>query len=641
MINTIKLQALIYRSLLRTSLIPLLVIELLLLTLYFGINTYIAEKNRLTLISEVKLSLSEITLNEAKRVDLLLQEISRSTRILQIDHQNFFISDRCFSPNGDPAFTTHANGAFYKTNSEGASLYYSGSTEIGSSQYRKAFCSESLDLLLKAIVDTNPSITQAYINTEDGMNRIYPFIDDAPLQYGANVEMANYNFYYEADGDNNPERDSVWTEVYLDPAGQGWMLSNLVPIYNGDVLEGVTGVDVTVESFIETILNHNFPWESASLIIDRNGMILAMQDSAEQLFGLSELTNHKYISNVNNTVTKPKLYKFENQKYLPSEKVNLLLNQNTSLEIDINGSEYLIDSKVIYQTGWQIITLIPTNAFLSPIENLKKLSFKLGTLTIATMVIFYIFFFIYLNWKSKCLSVEISHPIEALIYTTNQLGSRWTMGSTTNSRIEEIQKLNINFDKLLIKLKIRTERLVRSALDAQAQKDKEELLRKLAETDSLTKVANRLKLDKVLLEKHQEAARCTGKSYGILLIDIDYFKRVNDVFGHLSGDKVLEEIAQIITSTMREEDSVGRWGGEEFLVICTTIDKEALLDLAERLRMTIAAHHFVINSAVTISIGAATYSSRDSVESILHRADKALYQAKGNGRNAVVYYSTV
>ena len=122
-------------------------------------------------------------------------------------------------------------------------------------------------------------------------------------------------------------------------------------------------------------------------------MILAMQDSAEQLFGLSELTNHKYISNVNNTVTKPKLYKFENQKYLPSEKVNLLLNQNTSLEIDINGSEYLIDSKVIYQTGWQIITLIPTNAFLSPIENLKKLSFKLGTLTIATMVIFYIFFF--------------------------------------------------------------------------------------------------------------------------------------------------------------------------------------------------------------------------------------------------------
>lgn len=632
--NSIKLQSLVYRNFLRSSLIPLLVIELLLLVLYFGINLYISDQNRTTLISEVKQSLSELTANEALRVNQHLNEVTRSTRMMQLDHELFFNSKRCFLPNGEPKFGTHSNGAFYKINPVGASVYYSSSTNIGKRESSKAICSESLDPLLKAIVDTNPAITQAYLNTWDDMNRLYPFMPDAPGQYGPVLEMESFNFYYEADQRHNPSRGNVWTEVYLDPAGQGWMLSNLVPIYRGNFLEGVSGLDVTVESFVKHILNHQFPWDSAALVIDDKGTILAMQEKTADLLGLQELPRYTYKNNTTETMTKPDQFNLFQLSSLSEEEIQSLSITNATREAWVNDIHYIVDSKLIPETGWRVITFVDTKSLLTPISELKSLSDNLGYLAVLAMVIFYVVFFMFLNWKSKRLALDIATPIEALTEATNKLGKNWDMENLVDSKVDEIQRLNRNFHSLFTELKARTEELVESTINMRVQLKEKELLTQLAQTDSLTGIPNRLMLDKVLLESHRKAKK-NQHAYGVLLLDIDYFKQVNDNYGHQIGDEVLREFSTLLSDRVRDSDIVGRWGGEEFLVICKGADNDILLDLAERLRTSIENHVFPECTSLTTSIGIASYENGDDIHNLLSRADRALYRAKSEGRNKI------
>ena len=156
----------------------------------------------------------------------------------------------------------------------------------------------------------------------------------------------------------------------------------------------------------------------------------------------------------------------------------------------------------------------------------------------------------------------------------------------------------------------------------------------LAVTDKLTGLFNRLKLDKTLTE---EVAR--GERYNtdlsVILLDIDKFKNVNDTHGHEIGDTVLVAIAEILCNHVRTTDLVGRWGGEEFLIVCRGSPQEAAAAVAEKLRRVIAAHEFSVVGHKTASFGLAQYRAGDNVKSVVARADLALYQAKNMGRNRV------
>lgn len=120
------------------------------------------------------------------------------------------------------------------------------------------------------------------------------------------------------------------------------------------------------------------------------------------------------------------------------------------------------------------------------------------------------------------------------------------------------------------------------------------------------------------------------------MADIDKFKSVNDTYGHQVGDSVLSEIAEIMRQLVRDTDTQGRWGGEEFLVICSHVDLNGTYALAERMRSAVAEHSFSVVGQKTCSFGVASYRQGDTGENIVKRADVALYEAKHNGRNRVV-----
>lgn len=159
-------------------------------------------------------------------------------------------------------------------------------------------------------------------------------------------------------------------------------------------------------------------------------------------------------------------------------------------------------------------------------------------------------------------------------------------------------------------------------------------LEKLSVTDQLTKLYNRRKTDETLSFEMERAKR-NNSSFGVIIIDIDKFKDINDTYGHLSGDDVLQELAKILNSNVRKIDILGRWGGEEFLIIDTESDPEKIHGFAEKIRKAIEKHNFKEAGNVTCSFGVTHYVKDDTVSSLLIRADKALYTAKESGRNCV------
>jgi len=164
-----------------------------------------------------------------------------------------------------------------------------------------------------------------------------------------------------------------------------------------------------------------------------------------------------------------------------------------------------------------------------------------------------------------------------------------------------------------------------------------------ATRDGLTRLWNRVTILQILDNEFARAAR-GGTPLALLMIDLDHFKRINDQHGHLAGDAALREVARRMSSLLRQYDSVGRYGGEEFVVVVPGCDIVSSLAVADRLRILIEAEPIVIPQAVTTltcSIGVAcTDCSRPKdVNELLQEADMALYAAKGRGRNRVEYFA--
>ncbi|MBF0471081.1 MAG: diguanylate cyclase [Gammaproteobacteria bacterium] len=164
---------------------------------------------------------------------------------------------------------------------------------------------------------------------------------------------------------------------------------------------------------------------------------------------------------------------------------------------------------------------------------------------------------------------------------------------------------------------------------------KNELLEISNRTDSLTQVANRAALNEAVAHKFHEAKRY-GREVSLILMDLDHFKAVNDSFGHLTGDRVLIQAANILQRSVRATDLVGRWGGEEFMVVMVNTTLEQAQHLAEKLRATLAESEFPQEITLTASFGVTQLNKSETTEAWVNLTDNLLYRAKEQGRNCQV-----
>lgn len=178
---------------------------------------------------------------------------------------------------------------------------------------------------------------------------------------------------------------------------------------------------------------------------------------------------------------------------------------------------------------------------------------------------------------------------------------------------------------------------VNKSLEERIQQRTEQL-EKLASTDALTGLENRRS---IMGFAEEERGRNIRYQHGlsVLMIDIDYFKQINDEHGHQMGDKILVEFAKTIEDSLRDSDHAARYGGEEFLIILPETKQENATDLAERIRNNIETSKFDIDRTLTCSIGVATMTNNESLDELIQRADEAVYRAKKSGRNCVISHS--
>ncbi len=159
--------------------------------------------------------------------------------------------------------------------------------------------------------------------------------------------------------------------------------------------------------------------------------------------------------------------------------------------------------------------------------------------------------------------------------------------------------------------------------------------------DGLTQIFNRTTFMEVLqdkletVRKRMAASKTPGAPLSVLMLDIDNFKQINDNYGHLCGDMVLQTLGKLLREMLRSNDVVARYGGEEFIVLISGGSHEQARKIGEKIRKTIEASDFFCVPAVTVSIGCATFNPGESMESLIKKADEALYEAKSSGKNAV------
>ena len=232
----------------------------------------------------------------------------------------------------------------------------------------------------------------------------------------------------------------------------------------------------------------------------------------------------------------------------------------------------------------------------------------------------------------KPISGTMSHP---LITTT----TKTLLNKALNiMRTNHIRRLPVIERGTLVGLVTETDLLVALTRAMMDTRQKHLKMKNLAMKDKLTGLYNRRYFHSVM-KKELNRARRYGALLSLILIDIDYFKKINDTFGHLAGDAVLKKLSKIFKDSARKVDIVFRYGGDEFAIVCPISGTRSARIFAERLIKTIKKKPGIYNGTklvVTISVGICKYTSvTSSIEKIVKRADKALYLAKQNGRNQV------
>ncbi len=238
------------------------------------------------------------------------------------------------------------------------------------------------------------------------------------------------------------------------------------------------------------------------------------------------------------------------------------------------------------------------------------------------------------NWFTVN-GLQIGSAIEMMLLAY-ALADRLNM---TRREKEAAQNAVLSAQRELVESLKDSERRLEREVQARTQElvEKNSALELLSTTDALTSVCNRIKLHECL-ERETERSKRYATPLSLLIIDVDFFKSVNDTYGHPVGDRVLKEIAQILQQHCRGSDTLGRWGGEEFLVICPEADCQSAQALGEKLRRAIAAKPLAEHIGATISVGVAEFNPNTSTDSLLEAADTALYQAKHQGRNCVALF---
>ena len=436
--------------------------------------------------SEVRTMLSDsaaaqLAASAAQQAELLSQELGSATMAIE------FVARAAATALAAPSEASAAEVARYSEGPDGSyitsavdhskvSMFYSGYHPVGVAQREKAAQLSAIDPALVAVVETNSLIAQAYINTWDSLNRIYPGVDVLG-QFVPKLDITKFSFYYLADEQHDPERKVAWTNGYVDPAGQGWMISAIAPVYVNNHLEAVVGIDVTISQLVGQLLSNRQAFGAYSILVDAQGSIMAMPAAAEQTFGLKELTNVDYATYAKADTFKPE--QFDITKRADTVALNHQIGSAAVGQgaTTVAGVSALVAWQTVSPMNWRVISIVPTASVHSLEQPIDRLSDAAATvfwivgLAFALMIVG-------LTWRARRLSLSFTRPLREIDLATTRMAAGDFVSSLPPAPVAELDRTGRQLLKMGSSLREAQERML---ADSQRLRDGEQRYRAIFE----------------------------------------------------------------------------------------------------------------------------------------------------------------
>lgn len=335
-------------------------------------------------------------------------------------------------------FSLSEQNVLYRNRDDGIAIYYSAQSADLNGRPQEAAQLLTLESIMIDLQQSNALVQQIYLNTPDGLNLIYPFVD-VVHQFAPDMDLTAFSFYYLADASHNPQRNNVWTDAYLDPAGQGWIISHIGPVYKGDRLEGVVGIDLTIKGLINTIFSTPQQWPGYGVLIGKNGNILALPPEGEEDFGLKELTEHQYsFQQVDSNQFKPSQFNLYKRKDL-TELSRLVAHQQAGLAQVTLKEPSVVAWNTVPVTGWKLLAIAPEHELYVHAAVFERQLIDMALLAVALMLMVLL---VYVSWqytRSGRLSRQFQAPLDYFQELIKQQG-QVVPERTLHSNVLEIRQ---------------------------------------------------------------------------------------------------------------------------------------------------------------------------------------------------------
>ncbi|VXC51162.1 Histidine kinase [Pseudomonas sp. 8Z] len=462
--SQVNLRTWIWRAFVQTALIPLILVETVLISVYLLTNASIRDAQVEHLRQTARNDLQAAASQEAALVQSELTHIARLTDTYAALNQKALSDTQPIAP-AQLAMTP--SGVRHSQRDDGsAASFYSSATPLARQDLVKVARLQQVDPFMRETLRSNPLIASIYFNSWDSYNRIYPWFD-TPAQYPHDMVIPDYNFYYLADTKHNPQRQVVWTDVYLDPAGQGWMMSAIAPVLRGDFLEGVAGLDVTVNKLLEHIQQLSVPWSGYAVIISNDMNIMALPPAGERDFGLDELTSHSYDEAISSEQFKPEDFNLRKRADTNALAKAMEAQPNGVLAMPMDGQQKLVAWARIPSTNWHLLTVVGEDAIFHQTNDLASYYRNIGYILIAGLLLFYLVFFAIMWWRIRFFTERLRSPVNGIVGMLREIGQGNWRPRRPKTRISELESIIEDIEQMGQKLERNASQLQRASQEAQ------------------------------------------------------------------------------------------------------------------------------------------------------------------------------
>jgi diguanylate cyclase (GGDEF)-like protein len=407
----------------------------------------------------------------------------------------------------------------------------------------------------------------------------------------------------------NPDINLGVTKLWID-----------VLVRDGNDILGVAGTGLDLTKLIHAVVDQTQPGMT-SLFVDHNGAIQAHRD--QNMIDFASISK-----NAQERKTLDLLFDRAQDRdavRAAMKELERMENPVVSRFVEIDGKRHLAGVAYLPEIDWYEITLLDL-AVLVPLSSFSGILLVYGLTLLAALALF-----------NLALVRQVLRPLDKLDHAMQEMEhGRVSETLSAADSPGEIARLIEHFSRMA-----QAQQEARQSLEGTVQKRTEELLH-LAKTDSLTELLNRRGMTERI---EAEISRCRRENghIGLLWLDIDLFKEINDQHGHAKGDAALIMVAKTLHALLRPYDNISRWGGDEFLALVPAREARDVNALGERIRVAIAESCRMQDASgmpleITASVGGYFADPNDDLETMLQRADKALYMAKDAGRNCYRAY---